>query len=332
MTFAEQVKEGLLKIIAEMAKHPEKYCKKPGVDFTRNRKMDFENLLRLMVSMEAGTVRDELMKYFQYDEKTATNSAFFQQRAKLSDDALPILFHGFNDLHPYSLYGNKYHLLAADGSSFTFTRNPEDPDSYFAPDGKTTNGYNQIHIIPLFDLVSKRYTDCVVQPIRKKNEFQALCSLIDAYRAPPGAVPIFIADRGFHAFNVFAHAIENHGFFLIRATDIKMMRLLDKDLPVNQDSFDIEIMRILTRTHSRKKWHSPELSSHYKFVCQNVPFDYIIPGSRDEYQISLRILRFKLPGDAYENIITNLPVKDFPMEEIMKIYNMRWALKTLSEN
>lgn len=68
MTFAEQTKEELLKIIEEMAQHPEKYCKNPGVDFTRSRKLDFENLLQLLVSMEAGTVRDELLKYFQYDD------------------------------------------------------------------------------------------------------------------------------------------------------------------------------------------------------------------------------------------------------------------------
>lgn len=121
MTFAEQTKEELLKIIEEMAQHPEKYCKNPGVDFTRSRKLDFENLLQLLVSMEAGTVRDELLKYFQYDDQTATNSAFFQQRAKLSDEALPFMFHCFNAKYPYTLYRNKYHLLASDGSSFTFT-------------------------------------------------------------------------------------------------------------------------------------------------------------------------------------------------------------------
>ena len=49
MTYADQVKEELLKIIKEMAQHPENYCKNPGVDFTRSRKLDFENLLYLLV-------------------------------------------------------------------------------------------------------------------------------------------------------------------------------------------------------------------------------------------------------------------------------------------
>jgi hypothetical protein len=104
----------------------------------------------------------------------------------------------------------------------------------------------------------------VVQPIRKKNEFKALCELIDRHQSPSGIKPIFIADRGFHALNVFAHAIEHDSYFLVRATDIKMQRLLAADLPL-EDCFDIQVNRILTRTISKKKRLHPELSDQYKF-------------------------------------------------------------------
>lgn len=150
-----------------MALHPENFSKHPETDFTRNRKLDFPSLLYLIISMETGTVKDELLKFFSYDKGTASNSAFFQQRAKLADHTLPYLFRSFNTLYSGALYKNKYQLLAADGTSFTFTRNPKDTDSYFAPDGKTTNGYNQVHVISLFDLLSKRYTDCLVPTFRK---------------------------------------------------------------------------------------------------------------------------------------------------------------------
>ena len=196
LSFAQQTKHRLFEIISEMASHPGDFSNHPETDLSRNRKLDFHNLLQLIVSMEAGSVKDELLKFFSFAKDTASHFAFFQQRAKLSDDALPYLFHSFNKLYPYTFYKDKYQLLAADGSSFTFTRNPLDIDSYFAPDGTTTNAYNQVHIIPLFDLISKRYTDCVVQPVRKKNEFRALCTLIDRHQTVPGIVPISIADRG----------------------------------------------------------------------------------------------------------------------------------------
>ena len=327
MSFAAQVKNSLLHIISSMASHPEDFSMHPGTDFSRNRKLDFSTLLQLIISMEAGTVRDELLKFFSYDKDTASNSAFFQQRAKLTDDALPYLFHAFNSLYPCSsLYKNKYQLLAADGSSFTFTRNPLDGDSYFAPDGKTTNGYNQIHLIPLFDILSKRFMDCVVQPVRKKNEFRALCTLIDRYRTAPGIIPIYIADRGFHSLNVFAHAVEQHSLFMVRAADIKMQRLLGTDLPV-QNCFDVQINRILTRSNSKKKRLHPELADQYKFICPNVAFDYIDPEKQTEYPISLRVLRFKISEYGYENIITNLPPEEFSADEIKHLYNLRWGIE-----
>ena len=154
MTFPEQVKANLLDIISEMATHKDDFSKRPGIDFSRTRKLDFSTLLYLLISMQAGTVKDELLKFFSYDKNTVSNSAFFQQRSKLASNAIPHLFYSFNSSYPYTFYKDNYQLLAADGSSFTFTRNPLDHDSYFAPDGKTTNGYNQVHVIPLYDLHS----------------------------------------------------------------------------------------------------------------------------------------------------------------------------------
>lgn len=328
MTFANQVKQTLNHIISEMAQSPGLFSKNPQSDFSRKRKLDFASLLHFCISMETGTVRDELHKYFSFDPDTLTNSAFYQQRSKLLPETIPFLFHQFNAAYPFTFYKGKYQLLACDGSSFTFTRNPDDPDSYFPPNGKTSNGYNQIHAVAHFDLLSKRYCDCIVQPVRRKNEFQALYTLIDRYHAPSGKKPIFIADRGFHSFNVFAHAIEHESYFLIRAKNVNMMRLLGTDIPENTQNFDIQVNRILTRTQSKKKRLHPELAEQYRFICKNVTFDYIDPEKKNEYPISLRLLRFKISEDGYENIITNLPASEFSAEEIKMLYNLRWGIET----
>ena len=73
----------------------------------------------------------------------------------------------------------------------------------------------------------------------------------------------------------------------------------------------------------------PERSGEYKVICKAVPFDYIIPGKQDEYEISLRVLRFKISDDGYENVITNLPVGQFSSVEIKKIYHLRWGIESL---
>lgn len=326
MTFANQVKQTLLQDISVIAKTPELFSKCPGKDFSRNRKISFQSLIQFFLSMESSSIRHELLKYFSYDSNTISNSAFYQQRNKLLPETFSTLLRHFNSHYTFSLYKEKYQLLACDGSSFTFTRNPKDPDSYFAPDGKTTNGYNQVHAVALFDLLSKRYCDTVVQPIRKKNEFQALTQMIDRC-GTANTVPVFIADRGFASFNVFAHAIQHGSYFLIRAKDVNVHRLLGMDFP-DTENFDIQVNRILTRSNSRKKRLHPELEDQYRFICSSVTFDYLDSDSRKEYSLSLRVLRFKNSDDGYENIITNLPVEDFSVEEIKRLYRLRWGIET----
>lgn len=62
---------------------------------------------------------------------------------------------------------------------------------------RSEKGYNQMYLIPLYDLLNKVYTDVIIQPIRKRNEFAALYELIDGHTPCGRIVPVFIADRGY---------------------------------------------------------------------------------------------------------------------------------------
>ncbi|MFQ9464866.1 MAG: transposase [Gallintestinimicrobium sp.] len=105
-----------------------------------------------------------------------------------------------------------------------------------------------VHTISLYEVCSKRYLDLEVQPGRRKNEFQAICHLMDRYAY--GGHPIFIADRGFSSYNVFAHAIENQIDFMIRAKDLNVQRLLGVNSLL--DKLDTTVELILTRTQSKR--------------------------------------------------------------------------------
>ena len=67
----------------------------------------------------------------------------------------------------------------------------------------------------LFDLCNKRYVDAVIQPSRKENE--SLVQMIDRYNG--GKKTIFIADRGYETYNIFAHVQEKGMYYLIRVKD-----------------------------------------------------------------------------------------------------------------
>ena len=274
--------------------------------------------------MESGNLQHELLKHFCFRSDTATVSAFHQQRSKLKPETFLHLLKQFNSHFQPETYHGAYRLIACDGSEFNIFLNEKDIDSYYPPSGKSKRGFNMLHVIPLYDLLSKCYLDVELQPIHKKNEFRAFCNLMDRFEYGNGLKPIFIADRGFCSYNVFAHAIENRACFLIRAKDTYISRLLGKN--ISEKEFDVSLQKIFCRTQSKKKQLHPESSEQYKFVCANIDFDPI-SEENPEYPMRLRIVRFRIDGDTFENIITNLPEDEFPPEEIKKLYSLRWGIE-----
>lgn len=325
MTFPETVKTALWDIIDKMSLSPSSFVKNPDCDFSRKRKLDFQTMMRLMISMESGCLNHELLKFFNYDTSVPTVSAFYQQRSKFSVSAFRHLLQEFNSKFPFEKFNEKYFLIACDGSEFSIPRNPADPDTFHEPNGKSASGFNTIHTVSLYELSSKRYLDLEVQPGRLKNEFQAACNLIDRYSY--GGDPIFIADRGFSSYNVFAHAIENNLRFMIRAKDVNVQRYLGIDsLP---DTLDTSVELILSRSQSKKKRKHPELASEYRYIGYACAFDYLNPDDRyDEYLIKFRIVRFQVADGIFENIITNLPAETFSVDMIKFCYHLRWGIET----
>ena len=324
MDYPSQVKAFLWDDIFEMSQEPGRFAKNPSADFTRRRKLFFEDLLRFLITMQSGTTNHELLKYFNFGVDTLSSSAFYQQRNKLLPEVFPHLLHQFNSHFPLVLYKNKYNLVAIDGSEFNIARNPDDPDTFHPSNGQSLRGFNMLHTISLYDILSKRYLDCIIQPGRKKNEFRAICDLTDRY-SYPGA-PIFIGDRGFSSYNFYAHAQEKSTLYIIRSKDIIVKRLLN--LQTLPDQLDTSVDIILSRSHSKKKMHHPELADLYRYISPEVAFDYIEPGSDDEYALSLRVVRFEVADGIFENVITNLPAHAFLSDELKYLYNLRWNIET----
>mgnify|MGYP000255418503 FL=1 len=65
--------------------------------------------------------------------------------------------------------------------------------------------------------------DAIIQPAREENEDRAMCDLIDRYL---GSTAIFIADRNYENYNIFAHVQEKGMYYLIRVKDISSTGIL----------------------------------------------------------------------------------------------------------
>lgn len=175
-----------------MGKSLQSFVKNPDKDFIRNRKLSFETVMKLLLSMGGNNIYKELLGYFKYNIDTAIASAFVQQRAKILPEASEYLFKTFtNSFQNYKTF-NGYILLAVDGSKINMAHNPNDSDAYIKC-GKA-KGFNLIHLNVFFDVCSKVYTDAYIQPVRGDNERSALNTMVN--RLDIEGNVIVIDDRG----------------------------------------------------------------------------------------------------------------------------------------
>lgn len=328
MNDAATIKANLDKVIDNFAAHPELFSKNPKSDFTRNRKIPVSDVLRFPILMERDSVDRELLKYFDYDpDATPTQSAYIQQRSKLAPDTFKMILDSFNSTLPTIPYRDKYILYGIDGSGFNIFFNPKDPDTYNPPSGKSKLGNNEIHVVASYRLTDQIFTDAVIQPGKKKNEYSAVCDIIDNCTFD-GGIPLILADRGSPSLNMFAHAKEKGIFFLVRAKDLYIERLLCGDFPNGRKEFDVTVDRIVTRSKAIAKRSRPDSPEIYRYVDRNTKFDYMEPGSSNEYPLSLRVVRVEIKEGVYENLITNLPADEFDMDALRTLYYARWGLET----
>ena len=323
MNYAQSVKDSLSNIISSLASHPEPYVKHPGKDFTRSRKLDFKNTLETVISMGGNSVKLELLDFFRYTLDSPTASAFCQQREKLSIKAFETVFYKFNEAVPCDKTYHGYQLIACDGSDLNFFRTPEETEYYHDP-GHSANGYNLMHLNALYDLLERRYLEVLLQPAHGKDEFCALTTMVDRYSPNNGQKVIFIGDRGYSSYNVFAHIIKKGQYFLIRTKDKGRKGMVNGiDLP-DSEEFDVTVTLRLVRRQTKVA----KSIENRRFVCKNVSFDFLEYGSAGFYPLTLRIVRFALPDGSYECVVTNLPADTFPPSELKALYIRRWGIET----
>ena len=324
------VKQKLDAAISQLSEVSWMFSKKPGVYFSRDRKLSFSTVISCLLSMEGGTLTSELLKYFGCSADIASSSAFVQQRSKISEEAFPVLFSLFVKKTDSPKLYKGLRLIAADGSDIQIPTNPNHPDSYFmGANGQAS--YNMLHLDAMYDLLRHTYIDASLVGQRKVNERNTLCSMVD--RSSLNNV-LLIADRGYEGFNLMAHIQEKRWNFLIRAQDVLHSRGIAAGLTLpDQDEFDLPINLSLTTKGSNEVKQLCRDRNKYRYIPSTVSFDYLPKKNRKHgptlfYELHFRIVRFKITEDTYETIITNLDPLMFPPKELKRLYNMRWGIET----
>lgn len=321
MNNTKHLKRVLLNSISTLSKMKKDFLFNPDADFTRTRKLSFDELIKLIICMESGTIRDELYKYFGISDSVLTTSAFIQQRSKVKHEAFKFIFESFNkktcDIKLYK----GYRLMAVDGSSLPISLDIGDKETYSLNHGRDKKGYNAFHLHALYDLLEHTYNDIIIEGEAKYNENKAFIDILDRYY---GKKSIFIADRNYESYNLFEHIAHSGNKFLIRIKDFDSNGIL-KGLHISLDGeCDIDISKVLTFKQTKEVKDHPEI---YRFFPKKIRFDYI-DEEHPYYNFQCRIIRIKINDDSYECIATNLDREEFSSDEIKQLYNMRWGIET----
>ncbi len=293
-------------------------------EFTRKRKLPLETVIKLLLSMDGGSLKKELYK----SRISVTPSAFVQQRSKISSNLFRQILQDFNRNCTDTATYKGYRVLAVDGTSINMARNPNAP-SFVSYEGNPTAGYNQMFLTPLYDLCSMTYYDAVVTPKPRADEIGSLIAML--YRNDFEGKNIIVADRGYESYNVFAHLLNHGGVdFLIRVKQDRSAMREIKKLPMMELDTDVSFTITTTQTNEDKqKGHIlmqvPKKDGKMRKPQSRARWDF---GHINPYPMKLRVVRFILDTGEYETLATSLPRSSFTIEDLKIFYHLRWGVET----
>lgn len=308
----------------EVIRNKDQYVINPGKDFSRNSKLNLDELIHLLINMDGGSLTQELIKFSQRTGKTITKSALVQQRKKLRSTAFLAIQEEFVKKCAFKNKHKGYRLLAVDGTDVNIF--PNEGDTLVSKPGEKP--CSLMHLNAMYDICNKVFLGVVAQGKRVADERAALIQMLPKLDQEENA--IVIADRGFESFNVMAHFVESENLDLIlrvkqgkgaiREIASLPMTDLDCDLTIgittSQTKEDKAAGRHFIQTGSKKGKKNSEKTAISKW-------DFASP-----YNLKIRVVRFQLDTGKYETLVTTLPRDKFSSDDLKELYHQRWGIET----
>ena len=307
------IKEKLCHVINRIA---EAYRKEQSL---RKSKLSIRETIHILIGAEGGSLAKELHRA-GYD---VSASALTQRRAQIPVNVFRDIFIRFNGECVDSETFRGLRLFAVDGTAVSIPRNPKS-DSFVVHSG-APNGYNQLHMTPLYDILNKVYLEAVIQPEPQKDEIGALIELVR--RNSFKEKTLIIGDRGFESYNLLAHLAEKENLdFLIRIKnnrsamrEVARLPMLELDTVIR-----FTVSTTQTKEDKQKKHIFLQVPKNSKEGSRTRRGRWDFPSP---YPMCLRIVRFQLDTGVFETIATSLP-DTFTLEDIRELYHLRWGIES----
>ena len=296
------------------------FCVDPVSNFTRSRILTPKILIKFILGLQAHSLPSEISDYFSSSDIDIPSISAVSQRRDL---LYPEIFKSINRRFLSSIDNmstlNGYYILAQDGSDINLPFLQDDTQISYGQDSTVC----QYHLNALYDCINHVFWESRIDLPTKKSEVNALIDFINHHNYPKNS--IITADRGYESYNLIAHCIENNQKFVFRVKDIDTKNGILTSLSLPDKTFDMTVTRTLT--NAQTKGIRKNEDNQFVFVPSTSVFDYLDACHRF-YNLSFRIVRFKISDDKYETLITNLDENEFKLSDFKNLYHLRWNEET----
>ena len=267
-------------------------------DFTRERKLTFELVMKFVMGLQNTSFDIEEIKFCENSNigKIST-AALCKVRDKIKYTAFQELFEETQNMIPKKEKYKGYGVIAVDGMKGELPNTPELMKKYKASKNAL---YPQFHTVTSFDVLNCKFIDAKFEP-SPANERELAYEILEKHK---GQEDIFLFDRGFPSLKLIQ---------LINKKGLKFVARISKN-------FIRETNEFIKQKSLDKDIH---IDYNYERVRKNKLKDVIIP-----YSFDLRCVKIFTPSGQTQTLITNLPRDEFKRKDIGYLYNLRWSIET----
>jgi hypothetical protein len=264
-------------------------ARKEPTDFTRNRKLSFEELILYMLVSRKCSTSSGLRRFFEQINKKAVTMT----QQSLSDARKKVTVWAFIHLFRMTATAmtedcrkkwHNYRVFAIDGSKIALPAD-EKLRKYFGALGKDKTAPTAQGSV-LYDVLNDIVCDAAIKPMSTDERTLAKIHLAVCKNIAPNDNKLFIFDRGYASFEL-VQLLENKGYNFVMRVKSKFNKDID----------------------------AQTISDDYVCLEQN--------GKR----IQVRVIRIILDSDEIETLITNITDRRLGMEAFKKLYFMRWPIE-----
>lgn len=274
-------------------------------DFTRNRKMTFEEHLKLMMTKRGMSLQMELREN-RKEKMNITKQGYSKSRQKIR----PEVFEYLNRKYVESIYKTKeilvykgYLLLGVDGTTNELPNCQVLKEYYGISQGqKNSVGRVRARVEGVYDCLNHVMIASKIEPYKVSEKELALKLVKEVKENLPKEKTIMVFDRYYFGVE-FVHELEKQGQkFVMRIRD-------DHYKEEKKEAGEDGIVEIKIRTNS---------------------IFYASEENKEELKkrktIKVRIIKVEV-GETVEYLATNLTEEEMNREEAKEVYHLRWEIE-----